>query len=114
MRDEKELLLDILDAIEKIEKYSTKGEDAFYADELVQVWIIHYAQIIGEAASKISPSFRKLHSEIEWAQITAMRNVLVHQYFGIDLMEVWDTAIRDIPILKAKIIEILEEISKGS
>lgn len=109
MREDRAWLLDILDALEKIEKYAAKGERAFYEDELIQVWIIYYIQVVGEAANQLSASFKKSHNEVPWRSVTAMRNVLVHQYFGIDLNEVWDTVYTDLPVLKAKILEILAE-----
>lgn len=88
MRDEKERLKDILDAIEKIEKYGIKA--SFDEDELIQTWIVHHLQIIGEAAAKLDSLFYEKYPEIPWSQIIAMRNILVHDYFGIDLEEVLD------------------------
>ena len=109
MRDDRLWLLDMLGAIEKIEKYAAKGRQAFYEEELIQVWIIYYIQVIGEAANQLSPSFRQSYSEIPWSNVTTMRNVLVHHYFGIDLEEIWDTVCIDLPPLKVKIQEILAE-----
>ena len=109
MREDRAWLLDILDALEKIEKYAAKGERAFYEEELIQVWIIYYIQVVGEAANQLSALFKKSHNKVPWRSVTAMRNVLVHQYFGIDLNEVWDTVCTDLPVLKAEILEILAE-----
>ena len=109
MRDDRARLLDILEALDKIEKYASKGERAFYEEELIQVWIIYYIQVIGEAANQLSSSFKRIRDEVPWKSVTAMRNVLVHQYFGIDLNEIWDTVSTDLPVLKAKILEILAE-----
>jgi hypothetical protein len=53
MRDPKERLLDTLDAIERIEKYVSKGRAAFEQDELIQTWVVHHLQIVGEAAANI-------------------------------------------------------------
>lgn len=99
----------ILEAIEKIEKYAAKGKQAFYEDELIQVWIVYNIQVIGEAANQISPSARQSHKEIPWSNVTAMRNVLVLHYFGLDLDEVWDTVCIDLPSPKIQIQEILAE-----
>jgi uncharacterized protein with HEPN domain len=66
MRDDREWLLDILDAIEKIEKYSSRGRQAYEEDELIQNWILHQLQIIGEALRCISDDFRIEHSDIPW------------------------------------------------
>ncbi len=88
MRRDQERLRDILDAIEKIERYIPRGRAAFDNDELLQTWMVHHILIIGEAAARVSPAFRGLHTAIPWRQIIAMRNLLVHAYFTVDIAEV--------------------------
>jgi uncharacterized protein with HEPN domain len=83
-------------------------------EELIQVWIIYYIQIAGEAANQLSDTMKKNHPEIPWRGIIGMRNVLVHQYFGVDLDEIWDTVSADLPVLKVKIQEILAEYQSDS
>jgi uncharacterized protein with HEPN domain len=114
MRDDRERILDILEAIEKVEKYSSKGRDEFESNELIQIWIIHHIQIIGEAASKISDDLRKSHPEIPWPQIIAMRNILVHDYYRADLDEVWIAVESGLPDLKEKVKRIIERLKKES
>jgi uncharacterized protein with HEPN domain len=109
MRDDRSRLEDMLEAIERVEKYAARGRDAFEGD-LVQVWIVHHIQIIGEAARKLSEALRQSHPEVPWAQIIAMRNILVHDYFGLDLEEVWAAVQRDLPALKSQIGAILHEL----
>jgi len=109
LRDDRAWLLDILEALLNIEKYAAKGERAFYDEELIQVWIIYYIQVAGEAANQLSDSFKNNHTNIPWKGIIGMRNVLVHQYFGLDRDEIWDTAAKDLPLLKIKIRELLDE-----
>ena len=82
MRDEKERLGDMLEAIERIERHAARGRNAFEHDELIQNWFVHHRQIIGEAAAKLGRDFHDAHPGIPWAEIVAMRNVLVHDYFG--------------------------------
>jgi uncharacterized protein with HEPN domain len=65
--------------------------------------------LIGEAASKLGRPFQETHPSIPWAQIIAMRNILVHEYFGMDLEAVWQVVERDLPELKAKLEAILKE-----
>lgn len=67
-------------------------------------------QIIGEAASRLSPSLREASLSIPWEDVISMRNVLVHQYFGVDLEMVWDTISADIPMLKSEIVSVLRSI----
>lgn len=111
MRDDRERLRDIDEAIEKIEKYVSIGYQAFIEDERTQVWIIHHLQVIGEASNHLSDELTEQNQDIPWADIVGLRNILVHQYFGIDLRQVWETAELDMPILKSKVREILQEIN---
>ena len=109
MRDLHERLLDILEAIERIEKYSIRGRGAFEQDELIQTWIVHHLQIIGEAARALPDDFRDKYPDIPRSQIIGMRNILVHNYFGIDVDVVWAVIVNDLPDLKQKTIAIMEE-----
>lgn len=108
MRDPRERLLDMLEAIERIERHAAKGRAEFEKDELIQTWVVHHLQIVGEAAAKLSRDFQEQHSSIPWPQVVAMRNVLVHDYFGVDLEEVWRVVERDLPELKSKLKELIE------
>ncbi len=112
MRADKDRLLDILEAIENIEKYAANGRDVFQDDELVQIWMVHYIQVIGEAAAHLSQEIKNQHSELPWPDIISMRNVLVHHYFGIDLKQIWDTVLLDLPNLKTSIGDILKGIGE--
>lgn len=109
MRDDRERLRDILEAIERIERYTDKGREEFMQDELIQTWVVHHVQIIGEAARKLSEKARAEHNEVPWPAIIAMRNILVHDYFTVDIDEVWSTIERDLPPLKAEVLSILED-----
>ena len=111
MRDDRERLLDILEAIERIDKYASKGRPAFEDDELIQTWVLHHLQLIGEATRALSSEVKKRHSEAPWAQIAGMRNILVHQYFGIDTSAVWNVVEGDLPNLKQQVEAILAELS---
>ena len=64
MRDDRERLKDILDAIEQIEKYAAKGRAVFEQDELVQIWFLQHLQIIGEASRALSAHIRETHPEV--------------------------------------------------
>jgi len=111
MRDDKERLLDIQEAIERIEKYSIKGKQEFENEELIQNWIIYHLQIIGEAATRFNDDFRKQHSNIPWSEIIGMRNILIHNYFEIDTEIVWNVVEKDLPVLKQNINSILKILS---
>ena len=110
MRDDRERLLDIQEAIERIERYAAPGREVFDGDELIQTWVVHHLQIIGEAVRGLSEDLRAKHPQVGWSSIVGMRNVLVHHYFGIEADAVWNVMIRDLPRLKRHIIVILKEL----
>ena len=114
MRRDRQRLEDILEAIERIEKYSREGRTAFDRDELVQTWIVHHLQIVGEAVRALTDETRGRRPDIPWLQIAGMRNILVHDYFGIDLNEVWTAVERDLPPLKGAVVSLLSDHRAGS
>jgi uncharacterized protein with HEPN domain len=109
MREISERLQDIYEAISRIEKYTHSGREVFDQDELVQTWVIHHLEIIGEAARAIPQDYRRAHPELPWGQISGMRNILIHMYFGIDRDIVWTVVERDLPRLKSSINILLTE-----
>ena len=109
MRNDRERLLDIQEAIEEIKKYAVRGKESFRNDELVQTWILHHLQILGEAAARISDEFQEQHSGVPWYKITGMRNILVHDYFRIDIDAVWSVVENDIPVLEQQVKQLLQE-----
>jgi len=108
MRSPQERLLDILEAMARIEPYVALGKARFLEDELIQVWIVHHLERIGEAAARLGREFHEAHPQVPWREMVAMRNLLVHEYFSVDLEEVRETAVRDLPLLKAQIQTLLE------
>jgi uncharacterized protein with HEPN domain len=97
------LLQDILDCIAVIEKYTPISLAEFNADPPVQSHVIRHIAIIGEAASRLPKPLRDAHCGIPWRQIIDMRNIVVHVYHGINCQRVYETARRDIPVLKPQI-----------
>lgn len=110
MRDPKERLRDMLEAIAAIERHLHRGKSDFEHDELLQGWFVRNLQMIGEAARALTDNVRALAPEIEWPRIIGMRNVLVHGYFDIDTEIVWEAASRDAPALKPRIEELLRRL----
>ena len=109
MRRDVERLEDILEALQRIRQHTSDGREPFDRQELVQVWVIHHLEIVGEACRALSPSLRERHPEVPWSDITGMRNILVHDYFGLDLDEVWSAVDHDLPVLRGQIEAILAE-----
>lgn len=111
MRDDREKLRDILEAIERIDRYAVQGRQNFEENELIQTWFIQHLQIIGEASRALSQDIREQHPNVPWSQIIGMRNILTHNYFEIDLEIVWSAVERELPELKPKIEAILRTLS---
>jgi uncharacterized protein with HEPN domain len=107
MRDDRERLQDILEAIEKIDKYASQGRHAFDTDELIQSWIVNHLRILGEAARTLSPKTQQQFPSIPWSKIIGMRHVLIHNYFAIDEDIVWRVVEEFLPELKNQIKLVL-------
>ena len=94
----------ILDAIGEIESYLENSDfEAFLGNSMMRFACIKQMEIIGEASNHISEEVKDRFSEIEWGQIVGMRNVFVHEYFGIDPKLVWEIIRQDIPELKERV-----------
>jgi uncharacterized protein with HEPN domain len=113
MRDVRELLADILEAIQHIEKYTGQGRGRFDTDELVQTWVIRHLQILGEAARKLPPEIKERYSEVPWSKIIGMRHILTHDYFDIDAEVVWAAVENDLPELKRQVEAIIKQLKVG-
>ena len=98
----------VLDAILRIEEYLQGiGEEEFFQKYLIQDGVIRQLEIIGEATKQISHETRKDHDQIPWKDMAGMRDKLLHDYFGVDVEQVWLTAKNDIPFLKTEVKTVL-------
>jgi uncharacterized protein with HEPN domain len=101
----------ILEAITEVENYLVNTDfSEFMKNSMMRFACIKQLEIIGEAGNHISDEIKTGFSTIEWSQIVGMRNVFVHEYFGVDSRLVWDIINDDLPGLKGKIAEILNSI----
>ena len=108
MKSDSIYLRHILEAIEKIERYlSGIAYESFIDNDMMTDAVIRELMIIGEAANNLSDKFQEEHSDIMWWKIKGMRNVLVHEYFGVNLKIVWDTCKENLPTLKLLIQKVL-------
>ena len=112
LEQDKERLLHIRDAAQKIEKFiAGVSEEDFRQSDLVQHAVINCLSIIGEATSRITHATRRQYTDIEWENIRGMRNRLTHAYFDINLGIVWYSAAIDVPQLLVAIDQILQSDS---
>jgi uncharacterized protein with HEPN domain len=112
-RDYTVYLLHILDAITIIESYvAGLTEESFRQNRLIQDGVIRNLEIIGEAAKKLPKRLINRYPDIEWKKMAGMRDVLIHDYFGVDLERVWGVVKNRLPDLKEKIIKIIDDLKK--
>lgn len=102
------LLQHILESIEYIEQYTSKiSLKEFKYSIQSQDSVIRRLEIIGEAVKNLPNDFKATTPYISWREMAGMRDVLIHEYFGVDIDLVWNTTKKDLPILKKEINELL-------
>jgi len=99
----------ILDAIQEIDSYIVDVDfEKFMENSMMRYACIKQMEIIGEASNHVTDEVKSEFSSVEWGQIVGMRNVFVHEYFGVDATIVWEIIKGDIPDLKNKVQEIIQ------
>ncbi len=110
-RDQKLYLYDIRDSIEAIFSYiADMDKDDFIQDRKTYSAVIREFEIIGEATKNLSEEIIEKYNEIEWRDIVDFRNILIHEYFGVDFDIVWNVIQQDLPRLRRTIELIIQEI----
>lgn len=109
MKDDRVYLLHIEEAIANIQDYVSAGKDAFFQKKMIQDAVIRNLEIIGEAVKNISSATRQSAPEVPWQKIAGLRDVLIHDYFGVDLDTVWLVVENRLPVLSQHISLLLEE-----
>jgi uncharacterized protein with HEPN domain len=101
-------LNDMLDAARKAREFAVgKTREAIHDDDMLYFALVRAIEIVGEAASRITPETRAALPDIPWRGIVGMRNKVIHDYLAVDRDIVWDTATGDLPPLIDKLEEIL-------
>jgi uncharacterized protein with HEPN domain len=109
-RDPRLFMTDVLDAIEKIERYTAGLTfDQFEANEMVLDAVVRNLEIIGEATRYIPATLRERYTQIEWSRVVGFRNIVIHAYFAVDVEIVWTIATQRLSELKAVLTEMLED-----
>ena len=103
MKNDMVYLSHILECMGKIEDYAATGKHSFLQSTMIQDAIIRNLEIIGEATKQISLEFRKQNPEIPWKQMAGIRDVLIHDYMGVDLDIIWVVVEKDLVVLKRKL-----------
>jgi len=109
MKDDTVYLRHITDCIRRIEEDIADGEGRFLASHTLQDAVIRNLQTMAESTQRLSDELKQTHPEIEWLRIGAFRNVLVHDYLGIDVERIWEITQREVPDLKKAVVAMLEK-----
>ena len=112
-KDPKIFLNHILESIREIERNTENLNEAeFFRNITIQDAVIRRLGIVGEATKNLPKSCKDKHPEIEWRKIAGLRDIIVHEYFGLSLKLVWKITQSNIPKLKKQIFEVLESLEK--
>lgn len=103
----------IIESIELLEKYLGRvKKERFLKSNQLQDAVIRRIEVIGEAVKNIPILVREKHPKIPWREMSAMRNILIHEYFAVDLEIAWNTVKLDLPKLKRQLQKLVKELKK--
>jgi uncharacterized protein with HEPN domain len=105
---DKQRLQHILQAINDIESFTTGiSYDEYAENYMLRLAVVKLFEMIGEASGHLSDNLKEEFSEVEWTVLKGMRNIFVHEYFGIDYEIIWNSVQENLPTLKEKIQKII-------
>jgi uncharacterized protein with HEPN domain len=111
-RDMRLYIEDILDSITKIEQYTSDiDENKFLTDTQIQDSVLRRLEIMGEAVKSIPDAFRNKYPHIPWKRIAGLRDILIHEYFGVNLRRAWKVAKEDIVVLKSQLLKVRNDLN---
>jgi uncharacterized protein with HEPN domain len=103
-------IADIINSINRIEEYTGGVDyDSFLNSQMMVDAVIRNLEIIGEAAGNVPNELKDKYNEIPWQEMKGLRNVLIHEYFGVSTKIVWNIVIKEIPQVKEMILRVIQE-----
>jgi uncharacterized protein with HEPN domain len=111
-KDPRVYLAHILECIQKIERFTAGGQNHFFGDVMVQDAVLRNFEVIGEAAKRLDDAYRAAHPAIPWRALAGLRDVLIHQYEGVDLEKVWAIVEGELPGFREAIAALLPPLDQ--
>lgn len=111
-KDPRIYLAQILERINRIKEYTVDGREVFFADARTQDAVIRNFEVIGEAAKRIPEDYRQEHPSIPWRELAGFRDVLIHQYEGVSVTEVWQIVENNLEPLRQAIKSLLPPLDE--
>lgn len=110
MKDNRIYAQHIIEAIDRIQEYTDGGREEFFDDAKTRDAVLWSLQTLAESTTRLSSEVKACHPETDWRAIAGFRNVVVHDYLGLDLEVLWRIVERDLPALQRTARAILDEI----
>ena len=107
MKDDRIYLEHILECIDRLQRYTEDGRGVFLEPGIVQDAVLRRLQTLAETTQRLPEDRKAAHPDVPWREIAGFRNVLVHDYLGIDVEQVWSILVHDIPPLREQIEAML-------
>jgi len=111
-KDPRVYLAHILECIQRIERFTAGGKKRFLSDVMMQDAVLRNFEVIGEAAKRLDDAYRAAHPQIPWRALAGLRDVLIHEYEGVDLERVWAVVDTELPGLSKAISALLPPLDQ--
>ena len=106
MKEPRVLVLHALECIERVERFTAAGENDFRGSDLIQGAVLHNLQTMAQSVKRLPDALKLSHTEVDWRSLVGFRNVLVHDYLGVNVSRVWEIVQSDLPPVKRALEEM--------